>query len=205
MKWLKKVKISRIIFLIVLLAANTFAWFIYTSRIDGTITVHVKAWDVVFESNETEIASNVEIDISDLYPGMEDYTHSITAYNKSEVSASLSFKLLEARILDVTYVTVEGRAERGEEPDDDDLTAAQLISKLANDYPFAITFSISSALISAEDGASSYTINAEWPYENDNDALDTQWGIAAAEFKEDYPTTSSINLLIKLTITQNAS
>ena len=204
MKLLKKIKISRLIFLIVLLAGNTFAWFIYTSKIDGTISVHVKAWDVVFESNETEISSNVQINVNDLYPGMDDFTHSITAHNKSEISASLSYKLLEARILNSTYISTDGRAELGQQPVAGDLTSSQLISKLANDYPFTITFSVTNNIIAATNGASDYTINVEWPYENNNDALDTQWGIAAATFKTNYPDTPSISIKVKIYIIQNA-
>lgn len=203
MKWLKRIKIHQLIFLIVLLAGNTFAWFIYTSKIDGAITVHVKAWDVVFESSDNEVSSNVVIEVNDLYPGMNDYSHSIRAYNNSEVSASLTYKLLEARILDTTYKTLDGRIEDGEEPDEDDLTSQQLITKLANDYPFTITFTISSEIIEADNGASDYTIDVVWPYESNNDELDTQWGIAAAAYKEDNPTLSSIALRIKLFITQN--
>lgn len=203
MKWLKKIKITRLIFLIVLLAGNTFAWFIYTSKIDGTIKVHVKAWDVVFESSDTEIASNVVINVNDLYPGMDNYEHTIRAYNKSEVSASLTYKLLEARILDETYVTVDGRIEKNEEPQEGDLTTQELINKLANDYPFSIESSVSSETINADNGASDYTISVIWPYESNNDELDTQWGIAAATYKANNPTSSSISLLIKLFITQN--
>ena len=203
MKKISRIKLHRIIFLIILLAGNTFAWFIYTSKIDGRIDVHVKAWDVVFESNETQIASNVVIQVSDLFPGMDNYSHSITAYNKSEVSASLTYKLLEARILEDEYITVDGRVERGEEPVATDLTSAQLISKLANDYPFTISFAVSNNIIQADNGASQYTISVVWPYENNHDALDTQWGMAANSFKGSYPTTSSIELKIKIFITQN--
>jgi hypothetical protein len=76
-------KPSRLIFLIVLLAANTFAWFIYATRINTDVSVHVRAWNITFESGDTEIANEVDIDVESVYPGMEDYEYEITAYNRS--------------------------------------------------------------------------------------------------------------------------
>ena len=70
-------KASRLVFLIVLVAANTFAWFIYATKIDSTVSVHVRAWDVVFEAEENEISNIVNINVGDIYPGMEDYEYSI--------------------------------------------------------------------------------------------------------------------------------
>ena len=51
------IKPSRLIFLIVLLAANSFAWFIYATRINTDVSVHVRAWNVIFESGDTEISN----------------------------------------------------------------------------------------------------------------------------------------------------
>ena len=54
----KRVKVSphRIVFLIILLAGNTFAWFIYSTKVDSNISVHVKAWDVVFQAGDDDTA-----------------------------------------------------------------------------------------------------------------------------------------------------
>ena len=46
----------RILFLIFLLMGNTLAWFIYVTRIDNSVSVHVKAWDVVFQDGEDEVS-----------------------------------------------------------------------------------------------------------------------------------------------------
>ncbi len=200
-----KLKISRIIFLIVLIASNTFAWFIYASKVDSDVSVHIRAWNIVFEGGDTQLSNTINFDVDSVYPGMTDYSSDITAYNYSEMSASMSFYLLEARILDDTYVTVEGRRENGDTPLVTDLTSAQLISKLANDYPFTITFSTSSGIIDEEDGEETFTLSVVWPYESNNDELDTQWGIAANTYKESNPSSSSIAIKVKVTIIQNLS
>ncbi len=203
----KKIKLrpSRLIFLIVLIAANSFAWFIYATKIETNISVHVKGWNVLFEAGDSTVTDTVSFVVDSIYPGMEDYSYDVNAYNRSEVTASLSYVLLSARILDQTYVTVEGRADAGETPVAGDLTSAQLEQKLLNDYPFAISFSLSSTTMYETNGSATYTFEVTWPFESNQDALDTQWGIAAYNYKESNPSNSSIALRAKVIITQNAS
>ncbi len=84
-----KIRPSRIIFLIVLIASNTFAWFIYATRIESNVSVHVKSWNVIFEAGEDEVTDTVSLVVDSIYPGMEDYSYAINAYNRSEVTATL--------------------------------------------------------------------------------------------------------------------
>lgn len=199
------IKPTRLIFLILLLASNTLAWFIYATKVDNNISVHVKAWDIVLEAGDTAVSNIINLDIESIYPGMEDYEYQITAYNKSEVSADMSYEILEARILNQTYVTVEGREALGQTAEATDLTSAQLENKLANDYPFSITVDLSANFMELEDGEETYTIGVVWPYENNHDDVDTEWGIAAATYKESNPTNSSIAIKVKISITQSAN
>ena len=104
----RKLLILRLVFVFFLVVSNTFAWFIYITRVDNSVNVHVKSWDVTFQSGEHEISNNVVVDIENLYPGMADFSYEIKAFNKSEVSATLSYTILEARIFEDVYVTVEG-------------------------------------------------------------------------------------------------
>ena len=199
----KKLLILRLVFVFFLVVSNTFAWFIYITRVDNNVNVHVKAWDVMFQSGENELTNNVVIDIENLYPGMEDFRYEITAYNKSEVSATLAYTILEARIFEDEYVTVEGRQLNGQTPISTDLTSAQLETKLRTEYPFAIRITLSNDVIDSENGNELFTLGAVWPYESGNDELDTEWGIRAATYKKQHPTSQSITLKIKLDITQN--
>lgn len=201
----KKIKPSRLIFLIVLVVANTFAWFIYATKIDGSISVHVKSWNISFEAGDSQVTENVNINVGDIYPGMEDYEYSISAYNQGEVSANLSYKILEARILNTTYVTTEGRAENGETPLATDLTSLELEDMLYNDFPFQISLNLSGTTIAMGNGVEDFTLEVTWPYESGDDATDTAWGMDAYDYKESNPSSPSIAIRVKIIITQNPS
>ena len=198
-------KPSRLIFLIVLLAANTFAWFIYATKINNSITVHVRAWNIVFESGENQLSNNVSINVDSIYPGMEDYEYEITAYNRSEVSATMTYQILSARILEDEYISIEQKTALGLQVENDDLTSAEIEQMLAEDYPFTIAIDTSSSTISQGNGQETYTFSVVWPYESNDDVTDTLWGTRAYDYKEDYPNSPSIEIHVKITITQNAS
>ena len=198
-------KPSRLVFLIVLLSANTFAWFIYATKIDSDVTVHVRAWNIVFESGENEITSEIPINVDGIYPGMEDFEYEIRAYNRSEVAATMTYQVLSARILDDEYISVEEKRSRGLQITEDDLTSAQLESKLANDYPFSIQVSTSSGTIQLGNGVETYGLSVTWPYESNDDATDTLWGTRAHQYKTSNPSSPSIAINIKVIITQSTS
>ena len=190
----------RLIFLIILISSNTFAWFIYATKIDSNISVHVRAWNVVFEAGDNEVSNVLNINVDSIYPGMEDYEYEVKAYNRSEVSASLSYQVLSTE-----YKTVEYKQMLGEQVLQDDLTSAELEESLEEDYPFSIFVETSSNTIAYGNGVETYTLNVVWPFENNQDELDTLWGSNAYQYKVSYPTASSITLLIKITITQSTT
>ena len=194
---------SKLIFLIVLIASNTFAWFIYATKIDSNVSVHVRAWNVMFEAGDNIVTDVINLTVDSIYPGMDDYEYEIKAYNRSDVSASLSYQILSARILDQEYISVEGRSALGEEPVATDLTSLELENKLRNDYPFSISIGISNEVIDLGNGEESYTLSVIWPYENNHDDIDTLWGINSYQYKESNPTQPSITLKVKIIITQN--
>jgi len=203
LKRLKKIGIFRLVFLIVLIMSNTFAWFIYATKIDSSVSVHVRSWNVVFQAEDNEVTSTIDFPVDSIYPGMENFNYEIKAYNNSEVSARLLYKLLEANVLGTQYITVDGRAERGEEAVVTDITSSELESILANNYPFSITIDVSNDLIEEENGLEKYTFNVTWPFEGLDDDEDTRWGIAAYNYKESNPEYPSITLKVKIIITQN--
>lgn len=203
----KRILISpaKLIFLIILVVSNTLAWFIYATKIDSNVSVHVRAWNVMFEAGDNIVTDVINLTVDSIYPGMDDYEYEIKAYNRSDVAASLSYQILSARILNQEYITTDGRAALGQAPVGTDLTSAQLESKLANDYPFSIGIDVSSNTIALGNGEESYVLSVIWPYENNHDDIDTQWGIDAYNYKESNPTLPSITLKIKIIITQNVS
>ena len=199
----KKLVLLRLMFLIVFVTSNTFAWFIFVTRVDNNVNVHVKSWDVTFQSGEHEITNLVDVDVDSLYPGMEDYHYEITARNKSEVSATLDYKILQARILNDEYTTVEGREQFNETVLPTDLTSEQLEYMFRHDFPFNLRISLSDTDIGEENGVGTFEISVVWPYEGASDVEDTKWGIDAATYKKQHPTLPSITLKVKVQITQN--
>ena len=199
----RKISLVRIIFLIFLVLSNTLAWFIYVTRIDNSVSVHVKSWDVVFQDGENEISTTLDILVDNIYPGMEDFHYDISAYNKSEVSAYLTYKILEADIFGTSYITKEGREERKEEEQQGDMSSAELEEKFKNDYPFSLTIGVSNTHISEENGMEEYHVNLVWPYEGKSDEEDTRWGINAANYHKNNLGKPGMVLKIKISITQD--
>ena len=46
---------SNQLFILLLVVGNTFAWFIYTTKVDNKIDVHVRAWNVLFQAGEQAV------------------------------------------------------------------------------------------------------------------------------------------------------
>ncbi len=204
-KILKKVlKPKQIILLIVLFAGNTYAWFIYSRQVTNSVDVHVRAWNILLEAGETSITSYFDVDIPNVFPGMENFSSSLTAYNRSDVAADLTYSILEARIFNDEYISVEGRALNGEDPVEGDMTSAELETFLSTSYPFTMTFEVTTTQLDPEYGEAVYTVSVEWPYESGDDAADTQYGIEAYGFKEANPSLSCIKLKIIINISQSA-
>ncbi len=199
----KVIKPKNIIVLIILLTSNTFAWFIYATKVQNEMSAHVGAWDILFEAGDSPIVDYINVSIDNMYPGMEDFHYELKAYNKSEVGASLTYTLLSADIMGDVYYTKEGRNEANEEVTETDLTSAELIKVLKDNYPFKFDFSVSSSNLDADIGEAFYYIDANWPFESGNDELDTKWGIKASEYKKQHPDKPSIILKIKIYISQS--
>ena len=199
----KVIKPKNIIVLIILLTSNTFAWFIYATKVQNEMSAHVGAWDILFEAGDSPIVDYINVSIDNMYPGMEDFHYELKAYNKSEVGASLTYTLLSADIMGDVYYTKEGRNEANEEVTETDLTSEELIKVLKDNYPFKFDFSVSSSNLDADIGEAFYYIDANWPFESGNDELDTKWGIKASEYKKQHPDKPSIILKIKIYISQS--
>lgn len=186
----KRIKPSTLLILAILLSCNIFAWFIYTTKVDSTIKAHVKAWNVSFLAGDTQLSQEINFEISEIYPGMAAYNRSITATNSGETAANFRYEIISATILGTTYTV------------DNNLSSSTLLTQLANDYPFTITFSVSNDLITGGGGEGTFALQVVWPYESGDDVTDTYWGNAAYTFHQANPTESSISLVMKITAIQ---
>lgn len=198
----KVIKPHQIIILIILITSNSFAWFIYATKVNNTMNAHVRAWDVLFQSGDSPIVDYININIESMYPGMDDYHYELKAYNKSEVGAQVTYEILSANIMGTEYYTKEGLVDANISNDTSTITSDELIEKLKKDYPFKFDFAISNSIIDAEIGESLYTVDAKWPFESGDDELDTKWGKLAYDYKKNYPDNPSIELKVKIYITQ---
>ena len=187
-KIIKKVKFKTLFLLMITLASNSFAWFIYTTKVSSNISAKVREWNVSFDVNGENVEKTIEINIDSLYPGMTTYTQTLTASNSGEARAQISYEVIRANILG------------------DDLTSMnysdiQIINYLRSYYPFSINFHVSNDIVQSN-SEETITISVSWPYESGQDEEDTKWGNLAYTYHSSHPDTPSIDLSIKITAYQ---
>lgn len=198
----KKVTPQYLILLILLLVSNSFAWFIYSTQVNSDVSVHVKAWKVEFKNADTPINQYVNVNITNAYPGMTAFSQTITAYNESEVQAGLSYTIMSVNLMGTQIKTVEGVNADGGTLTGSEPTSAQLATQLASNYPFKITITMTADPLASETGTGSFVIGMTWAYESGDDVADTNWGTQAYTYKQANPTSPSIAMVIKISITQ---
>lgn len=188
---IKKVKLRTLILLIILLSFNSYAWFIYATKVSGGMNAHITSWNVKFRAGEEEITTNVVFDVDKIYPGMDDQIKTLTAYNEGEMIAQLSYDIKSVRILDTTYTA------------SDELTT-QDIEEILQNYPFKLTFEIDNSNLNSENGSADFVILLKWDFESGNDDLDTAWGERAYEYNRTHPNQPSIHAEIEVRATQES-
>lgn len=187
----KRLRRRTLFFLILTLMANTFAWFIYSNKVSNNITTGVKSWKINFKQDGVDIVNNVEFKIDSIYPGMPDYTNSLSITNIGETAANISYEVEEIKILDEFY-------------NSDMYSSTDLINRLKDNYPFKMNFSINNQEIGTGQ-TSEFTFSLVWPYESGHDEADTYWGKKSASFKEQYPDKEQIAIKVKIIAGQKES
>ncbi len=187
----KKLRRRTLFFLILTLMANTFAWFIYSNKVSNNITTGVKSWKINFKQDGVDIVNNVEFKIDSIYPGMPDYTNSLSITNIGETAANISYEVEEIKILDEFY-------------NSDMYSSTDLINRLKDNYPFKMNFSINNQEVGTGQ-TSEFTFSLVWPYESGHDEADTYWGKKSASFKEQYPDKEQIAIKVKIIAGQKES
>ena len=92
-----------LIFGIILLSINAYAWFVYITKVDTSITARVRSWNVMFQAHDTNIVSEVIFSVGDIYPGMTDFSDFATIINNGETVGNLSFTIKEVQIFENVY------------------------------------------------------------------------------------------------------
>lgn len=186
----RRIRLRTLFLLAITLASNSFAWFIYSTKVSNNITAKVRSWHVNFEIGAGEKAEEyIEINIDSLYPGMDNYQKVLRATNSGEADAHIKYEIEKATILGDDLLNLS-------------LTDEQIIDKIRNDYPFTIDFNVSNEIIPKGGGEANITIDVKWPYESGNDKEDTYWGNKAYDYHKDNSDLPSISLVIKITAVQ---
>lgn len=171
---------------------NTYAWFIYATKVATTLSVHVSSWNVEFVSSEGESIKDLVIEVERIYPGMENFEKTIEVRNKGETKASLSYEMQSLRVMGETFQV------------SDTLTSEELENQIKEKYPFKITVQKDDEGFMDGTGNGSFNIKIEWPFESGKDDIDTYWGNKAYEYYSLNPGEKSIELKLKLIATQQS-
>lgn len=206
LRTLKLVSPGHIIILILLIAFNSFAWFVFNSKVSTGMNVHVSAWNIEFSVDKQTIEEDFTFDITNAQPGMDDFIKTITVRNKSAVTAEISYEIKEVDIMNEKRIvsdTTKTQDTNTTSSDTNTYTSAELENDLANNYPFKITFSFvndSSTIETNQEGGLSLTM--KWALDSGNDELDTEWGEKAYNFSQTNPDDAMIHILVKVKVEQ---
>ena len=177
-----------LIFGIILLSINAYAWFVYITKVDTSITARVRSWNVMFQAHDTNIVSEVIFSVGDIYPGMTDFSDFATIINNGETIGNLSFTIKEVQIFENVY-------------SEEDYTTEELVDMLANNYPFKIDVGLTNNTISP--GRTEYfNVDITWPYESGDDELDTYWGNVAYTYTNATNSRTSISITAEIRVSQ---
>ena len=187
-KILKKVRLKTLFLLSITLASNSFAWFIYTTKVSSNISAKVREWNVTFEANGQVVEKTIEINIDSLYPGMNAYNQTLTAANSGESKAQITYEIVSTNILGDNLVNYNYSNE-------------DILNYLKNNYPFTIEISSTNSIIEPN-GEEKINITVSWPYESGDDEKDTYWGNLAYNYHQANPGKPSIVLVIKISAIQ---
>ena len=179
-----------LLFAIVLISINAYAWFTYVTRVDTSITAKVRSWNVMFQVHDNNIANDVTFNVGDIYPGMPNYNDYASIVNTGETAGDAYFTVKSVRIFDDVFTS-------------SNYTSAQMISILENNYPFEITLGLSNTHVAAG-RTEQFTFNIVWPYESGDDVTDTYWGNYAYSYTNLHPGTSCISITAEVRVDQES-
>lgn len=193
----KRFRLRYILFIAIILAANTFAWFIYMDKISSDINVKIKSWNVSFKLDNQNMTDYINFTVDEIYPGMTPYNQTLSVTNDGEVDARLYYEIISVKVLNEYYTTEDGTT-----------TEDQLKTIMRERYPFKIQITTNHELIGKSGGTAMFYINVTWPYESvnsfgeSNDELDTYWGKGAHDFIQNNPGIPCIKVKVKLSAIQ---
>lgn len=179
----KRVRRRTLFFLILVFMTNTFAWFIYSNKVSGSITTGVKAWKINFKQDGVDLTNNIVFKVDSIYPGMNDYSDSVNITNVGEMAAHINYEITYIKVMDEEYSS-------------DDYTSLELLNILNTKYPFKINFTVEKDEVGTGQ-SSDFVFKLTWPFESGNDELDTYYGKKSSSWKETN-STPEIEINVKI-------
>lgn len=145
----KRLLLRSFLFALFLIGVNIFAWFTYVSKAGLQLEGNISSWDVEFNANGKP-TTKVDFYVSDMKPGMLDYSQKVIIHNLGEVSADVSY--------DIASLSIMGR-------DVDASNKDEIIRRLISFYPFSVNLNIDSVIIQPQ-GYTNFSASLSWDYEN---------------------------------------
>lgn len=182
----RKIRIRYLVLLIMLLITNSYAWFIFSTKVGMSLTAHVATWSINFTSGTGETVTYMTLHVDRIFPGMEEASELLNITNSGTESADLNYEILSFRIFNDEY------------EQDNTYTSEDLEDMLKNDYPFKFDFIRSTEVIPSLTGAATFEITLNWPYESNDDAADTDYGEQAYTYYATNPTEPAIEVILEV-------
>lgn len=188
----KKISILLLI-VILLLIANTFAWFIFNENVSLSLETKVESWDLEFTYNEQEIEEAVDFEIESIYPGMPDESKTVVIKNNGEIAAEFAYKIRSIELLGEKMVVGENCSE-------------EEIEEYVNNLPFEIKIEQEKDLIEKNGDSTEFKITFTWPFEDANDSntitekdkKDTKLGQKSYEYNNSPENLDGYNFKMKI-------
>ena len=187
---IKRNKLGFFILVFFTLAANVFAWFIYSQIVSSEISASVKSWNISMAGEHDGV---IEFTLEDLYPGMTTHSETVELSNNGDMDATVTFTIHSITIMGETH-SIED-AEYLDDPE-------ALQDMIDATYPFTLTYTASTGVIQAETGVMTLSFQVSWPYDSGQDDLDTYWGEKAYEYQQAHPGEDMLTIVLDVHVVQ---
>ena len=147
-----KLIFKSLLLVVFLFGLNTFAWFIYISKVSTDLTASVVSWDITF-MDDNNIVEHAILAIPDMKPGMNEYSKEFRIINRSGVDATFKYDIVSMELFGDSYSLAN-----------EDYENEDLIALLEDGFPFKVSFLSSTETIS-QNTTSSFQIAVNWSYE----------------------------------------
>lgn len=182
----RRIRIRHLILLIMLLMLNSYAWFIFSTKVSLGLTAHIASWSIHFTSGDGEQVTYMTFHVDRVFPGMEEARETLNINNSGTEPALLSYDIQYVRVFNNVYEQSETT------------TSQALEHMLKTFYPFKFNFVRSSEIIDGLTGAATFDVTLNWAYESGNDELDTNWGRQAYNYYATNPSSPAIEIRMEI-------